>query len=1298
MDESLVPSSVKGRRPLRTKAYLLLSKLARSRSHIELADSYLGRAWAITSPSDSKTAILYGNMSLRNGDVHSAIDSFSKAVDALGEDFEALYKLGFSLERSGDLESADSVYSRAQRVHQESGKAAFRRGRCLAALGHSEDAVAQFHVAIRYSHRVPDAFAAIYLIEKDAPIWKRLETLREGSEFRQNDATWLRDRAFLAARMGVPSEAIKYFKAANSLRKLSTSDIVELAHCHEKLNEQEESDRLLDDLASRDRGEARLLGPGIYYKQRGLWTEAVSQFERKLLATSELHRRASLQFEIGHAYDRQYMWESARQWMTDALVSDISNSYRHYRLGVVLERMGSYRDAISAYAQALLSEPGKRHWWFRLAECSNRVGDVDNALAAYRESLDATGYEPPEIVADGESERSDIDPYLMAQSLATDHASSMAQMRCERYPTDSQTWRQIAAVARCSKARAEEVEALHQLSQRNLHLSGAETLRFVHLLVEQGAMSSAIEVLRSTRDVRFPDGLDLKRYLKSPQDRRRSLFAEYYESLPLIENMVFLESSHGSSIGCHPLALFREMSNDDRFRGFTFVWAHSPSAFLPSEVISRHDVILVEMHSDLYLKYLATSKYLINNVSFGPYFVRREGQVYLNTWHGTPLKTLGQSMRQGLLEYENLARNFVQATHVCSPNKLSDWALFDDHRIDHYASAERRITGSPRLDRLVNGRTELRSEVRHRLGVSDTETVLLYAPTWRGGVSEHTFDVDSLVLDLEAMASTSDAKVFFRAHRLTEKLVSELSLPVEVVPGDIDTNDLLAGVDKLVTDYSSIAFDFLVTGMPIYHYVPDIEAYKETRGLYLEPAEFPGRLCADRHELVDALGKEFEVPAASYLSAVETYAPMEDGRAAKRVLDFMLKRVSSLPRQKPLIVFHASLIRNGIASALLALLYALDPNKVNITLVVEGQVMRRDIERQSVLRRLPDYVNLAFRVGAITATPEEQWSISRSNNPGTSESEPLQRLIRRAWKREARRVLGPVRPIAAIEFDGYATLWADFISNVGDSSTTHLIWQHNQLVQEWKTKYPELAHLFKRYRFYDAVVPVAESLSVENRQALESNGFANPTPYVAVPNVLDTQRILDRSERELDSDLATWMATGSFNVVSVGRLSPEKNFSSLIGAWPAIVEKNPLARLTIIGSGLLRADLEAKVKELGITDSVVLAGQRANPYPAIRRADLFVLPSTHEGQPVVILEAMTLNTPVAAAYTPGTAELMELGYGQIIRSGTDGMAEDLISLLRRSSAASGRFDDQMYRQKSLSKFERLVLSDRAKFA
>ncbi len=111
-------------------------------------------------------------------------------------------------------------------------------------------------------------------------------------------------------------------------------------------------------------------------------------------------------------------------------------------------------------------------------------------------------------------------------------------------------------------------------------------------------------------------------------------------------------------------------------------------------------------------------------------------------------------------------------------------------------------------------------------------------------------------------------------------------------------------------------------------------------------------------------------------------------------------------------------------------------------------------------------------------------------------------------------------------------------------------------------------------------------------------------------------------------------------IISVGRLSPEKDFSTLIKAF-ALVLKERQTRLVILGEGLERPYLERLITELGIGDSVALLGFQDNPYKFMKKADLFVMSSIFEGLPTVLLEAMAIGTPIVSTDCPsGPAELL----------------------------------------------------------
>lgn len=94
-------------------------------------------------------------------------------------------------------------------------------------------------------------------------------------------------------------------------------------------------------------------------------------------------------------------------------------------------------------------------------------------------------------------------------------------------------------------------------------------------------------------------------------------------------------------------------------------------------------VQLIPLGSRKYQKILATSRYLVNNVSFPTYFIRREGQVYLNTWHGTPLKTLGKKMAMGIQDMSNMQRNFLHSSYLLHPNRYTMDHMMEDYNLNH---------------------------------------------------------------------------------------------------------------------------------------------------------------------------------------------------------------------------------------------------------------------------------------------------------------------------------------------------------------------------------------------------------------------------------------------------------------------------------------------------------------------------------------------------------------------------------------------------------------------------------------
>ena len=195
------------------------------------------------------------------------------------------------------------------------------------------------------------------------------------------------------------------------------------------------------------------------------------------------------------------------------------------------------------------------------------------------------------------------------------------------------------------------------------------------------------------------------------------------------------------------------------------------------------------------------------------------------------------------------------------------------------------VDGYPRNDALSTGDA---APIRDALGIGADERVLLYAPTWRDDRSEMVDFVDP-----NALAEAADAVVLVRGHSRTIRPGRDHEgARVIDVTGYPDTAELLLVADALITDYSSVMFDFSATGKPMYFLVPDLEHYRgKLRGFYFDlPAHAPGPLLRTQDELVSALDDVSAVAAhaAAYVAWQAQFNGRDDGSAARRVVDRIL--------------------------------------------------------------------------------------------------------------------------------------------------------------------------------------------------------------------------------------------------------------------------------------------------------------------------------------------------------------------------------------------------------------------------
>lgn len=320
--------------------------------------------------------------------------------------------------------------------------------------------------------------------------------------------------------------------------------------------------------------------------------------------------------------------------------------------------------------------------------------------------------------------------------------------------------------------------------------------------------------------------------------RMKYVYAGYCEKYPVKHGLVLFESFHGRDVSDSPLYIMKALMEMDR-AGEYDIWFATSNEAEHREALQKAglDVRLVDIYSDDYARILATAEYLVNNSSFPAYFIRREGQHYLQVWHGTPLKTLGKKMRMGMESMYNVQHNFLQADMLLFPNEFTRDAMMGDYNLNRLYTGKVVLCGYPRNVMFSDsGKTAPRGD-----GISR----IAYMPTWRGQSNSDIRTEDYSAQVNEILGRVDEAlsdgqRLYVNFHPIVADVISlEDFRHIETFPEGVDRYEFLAGTDALITDYSSVFFDYSITGKPVTLFMYDYDEYMQDRGMYLDIRELP---------------------------------------------------------------------------------------------------------------------------------------------------------------------------------------------------------------------------------------------------------------------------------------------------------------------------------------------------------------------------------------------------------------------------------------------------------------------------
>ena len=395
---------------------------------------------------------------------------------------------------------------------------------------------------------------------------------------------------------------------------------------------------------------------------------------------------------------------------------------------------------------------------------------------------------------------------------------------------------------------------------------------------------------KTLKQVRFYLGRKkLKAMLKNKNVLYKLMYYHRYLKQPLLENVVLFETFNAKNYSDSPKYIYEYLVKHygDQYE---CVWALNNGTKPP------YGAKTIKRFSFKYAYYLARSKYLVFNVRPPLWYRKREGQVFLETWHGTPLKRLVFDQEEVTAASPKYKQQFYKQRkdwdYLISANDFSTETLarcfmYEGEMLDY---------GYPRNDLMyAENKDEIANNIRKKLNIPLDKKTILYAPTWRDdeyyGKGKYKFTLQ-LDLDLLKQRLGDEYVILLRTHQyIADALdISGLEGFAYNVSKYDDISELYLISDICITDYSSVFFDYANLKRPILFYTYDIEKYKnQLRGFYIDMnTEVPGPLLYTSEEVISAIEHIDEVNKQykeRYEKFYARFCHLDDGNASKRVVE-----------------------------------------------------------------------------------------------------------------------------------------------------------------------------------------------------------------------------------------------------------------------------------------------------------------------------------------------------------------------------------------------------------------------------
>lgn len=363
---------------------------------------------------------------------------------------------------------------------------------------------------------------------------------------------------------------------------------------------------------------------------------------------------------------------------------------------------------------------------------------------------------------------------------------------------------------------------------------------------------------------------------------------DHYFNETLDEKMIVLLGL-GKNVRGSMQYILNELNYDPYFKGYVvYVRTSEETEPIVQDYIAQNNWIRTKTvtANGQYAKILMTAKYLVTEVFFPESYMKKPGQVYINIWHGTPLKRLGCTKnarnhhRNGVQQ-----KSFIDADYLLYPNEYTKQHMLESYKVSNLMPGKVLMCGYPRTGGLIEAAGSDLTELKAQLAPNG-EKLYAFMPTFRDYLDVETVVAQSKELLDYLDEQMDDSRILYvnLHHRVSDSIDYSGFKHIKQFPPTVDSYRLLAATEALISDYSSVFFDYLALRKQIILYAYDYELYKSKRGVYMELTDLPFDIAETKEAVWEAIkrGKTYDDEEVH-----NTFCRYDDAGNAKRLCQLL---------------------------------------------------------------------------------------------------------------------------------------------------------------------------------------------------------------------------------------------------------------------------------------------------------------------------------------------------------------------------------------------------------------------------